>query len=55
MNAKLKEYAELLVRIGLNVQPDQHVNIFSPVDCAVLARACANACYDAGAREVTVM
>lgn len=51
----LKEYAELLVRVGLNVQKDQHVNIFSPVDCAVLARACAQACYDAGAREVTVM
>ncbi len=55
MNAKLNEYAELLVRVGLNVQPDQHVNIFCPVDCAVLARACAKACYDAGAREVTVM
>lgn len=55
MNTKLKEYADLLVRIGLNVQPDQHVNIFAPVDCAVLARACAEACYDAGAREVTVM
>lgn len=55
MNAKLKEYANLLVRVGLNVQPDQHVNIFCPVDCAVLARACTEACYDAGAREVTVM
>lgn len=55
MNTKLKEYADLLVRVGLNVQPDQHVNIFCPVDCAVLARACTEACYDAGAREVTVM
>ena len=55
MNAKLKEYAELLVRIGLNVQKNQQVNIFAPVDCAVLARACADACYDAGASEVTVM
>ena len=55
MNSKLKEYADLLVRIGLNVQSGQHVNIFSSVDCAVLARACAEACYDAGAREVTVL
>ncbi len=55
MNRKLKEYADLLVRIGLNVQSGQHVNIFAPVDCAVLARACAEACYDAGAREVTVL
>ena len=54
MNDKLKEYAQLLVRIGLNVQSGQQVNIFSSVDCAVLARACAEACYDAGAREVTV-
>ena len=50
-----KEYAQLLVRIGLNVQPGQSVNLFSPVECAPLARACAEACYDAGAREVTVM
>lgn len=55
MNTKLKEYAELLIRVGLNVQPGQKVNIFCPVDCAVLARACTQACYDAGAREVTVM
>lgn len=55
MNTKLKEYADLLIRVGLNVQPDQHVNIFCPVDCAVLARACTEACYDAGAREVTVV
>ncbi len=55
MDTKLKEYADLLVRIGLNVQQGQHVNIFSPVDCSLLARACAEACYDAGAREVTVL
>ena len=55
MTNKLKEYANLLVRVGLNVQAGQHVNIFCPVDCAVLARACTEACYDAGAREVTVM
>lgn len=55
MNTKLKEYADLLVRIGLNVQSGQQVNIFAPVDCAVLVRACAEACYDAGAREVVVM
>lgn len=55
MNTKLKEYAELLIRVGLNVQAGQSVNIFCPVDCAVLARACTQACYDAGAREVTVM
>ena len=55
MDAKLKEYADLMVRVGLNVQPGQSVNIFSPVDCAVLTRACVQSCYEAGAREVTVM
>ena len=55
MNAKMKEYADLLVRIGLNVQKGQQVNIFCPVDCAELARACTKACYDAGASEVVVM
>ena len=53
--SKLKEYADLLVKVGLNVQKGQTVNIFAPVDCAILARACAQSCYDAGAREVTVM
>ncbi len=53
--AKLKEYAELLVRIGLNVQKGQSITISAPIDCAVLARACVQCCYDAGAREVTVM
>ena len=55
MDAKIQEYAQLLVRTGLNVQPGQQVNIFSPVDCAALTRLCVEACYDAGAREVTVM
>jgi aminopeptidase len=55
MDTKLQEYAQLLVRTGLNVQRGQQVNIFASVDCAVLARACAAACYDAGAREVTVL
>ena len=52
---KLKEYAELLVRVGLNVQKGQHVNVFAPVDCAELTRACVEVCYEAGAKEVTVM
>ena len=31
MNEKLKEYAQLLVRVGLNVQKDQRLIISSPV------------------------
>jgi aminopeptidase len=55
MDTRLKEYAQLLVQVGLNVQRGQQVNIFASVDCAVLARACAEVCYDVGAREVTVL
>ncbi len=53
-DAKLKEYAHLLVEIGANVQPGQIVRLSSPVECAPLARMCAAACYDCGAREVVL-
>ncbi len=53
-DAKLNEYARLLVEIGVNVQPGQTVRLRSEVDCAPLARKCAAACYDCGAREVVV-
>lgn len=49
---KLKEYARLLVELGLNPQPGQTVRISAPVDCAELARLCVEACYDRGVREV---
>ena len=50
--AKLKEYAGLLVRLGMNARPGQTVRIASPVECAALARACVEVCYDCGVREV---
>ena len=52
--AKLNEYAHLLVEVGLNVQPGQTVRIATPVECAPLARLCAQVCYDRQAREVVV-
>ena len=51
---KLDEYAHLLVQIGVNVRPGQTVRLRSEVTCAPLARKCAAACYDCGAREVVV-
>ena len=51
---KLKEYAELLVRVGVNVQKGQDMVITSQVDQAPFARLCAKAAYDAGARYVDV-
>jgi len=50
--AKLKEYARLLVEVGVNVQKGQTLVLSSPVECADFARLCAKAAYDAGCREV---
>ena len=50
--AKLSEYARLLVEVGLNVQPGQTPSIESNVEYAALTRMCVSACYDCGARNV---
>ena len=52
MEAKLREYAKLVVEVGVNLQPGQTLIISSPVECAFFARLCADAAYDAGCREV---
>lgn len=57
MNAydnRQKEYAELLVRIGVNIQAGQTLVLSAPVDCAPFARLCAEAAYEAGCREVVM-
>lgn len=54
MEEKLREYAQLLVRVGLNVQKGQTLVISSPVECAFFARLCAAEAYAAGCREVVV-
>ncbi len=54
MDEKLREYARLLIRVGLNVQRGQRVVISSPVECAFFARMCAGEAYDAGCREVVM-
>ena len=51
---KLKEYAALLVQVGLNVQKDQTLVISAPVECAWFARMCAAEGYEAGCREVVM-
>ena len=50
--AKLKEYAHLLVEVGLNVQPGQTPSIEGNVEYAPLMRQCVAACFDRGARNV---
>ena len=54
MEEKLREYARLLVQVGLNVQKGQTLVISSPVECAFFARLCAAEAYDAGCREVVM-
>ena len=50
--AKLSEYAHLLVEVGLNVQPGQTPSIESNIEYAALTRLCVAACFDCGARNV---
>lgn len=54
----LRRYAELIIRIGLNLQPDQKLMIIGrgdTVSVAPLVREVATAAYQAGARYVDVL
>ena len=52
--AKLNEYAHLLVEVGMNLQPGQTPRVAASLECAPLARLCVEACYDRGARDVVM-
>ncbi|MCI2057524.1 MAG: aminopeptidase [Oscillibacter sp.] len=54
MDKKLREYADLLICVGLNIQKGQTLVISSPVECAGFARICAERAYGAGCREVVM-
>ena len=49
-----KEYAELVIRSGINLQKGQRLVISCCVECADFARLCAAAAYEAGCREVVM-
>jgi aminopeptidase len=49
---RIDRYADLIVRVGVNVQPGQTVFIDAAVDHADLVRAVARSAYRAGARYV---
>jgi aminopeptidase len=58
----LQKYAELIIKVGLNIQAGQRLLITDPsprlgipVETAPLARAVAEAAYQAGAEDVTVI
>lgn len=50
----LQAYAELVVRIGVNLQKDQILVINAPIECAEFARTIAEAAFAAGAHDVVV-
>jgi aminopeptidase len=51
---QLRRYAELAVRVGLNLGEGQDLHVNCEVEHAPLARAVAKAAYEAGARRVDV-
>ncbi|WP_223066170.1 aminopeptidase [Paenibacillus caui] len=51
---KLEKYAELAVRIGVNVQPGQNLVVNATVDSAELVRLIVKKAYERGARFVKV-
>lgn len=51
---KLENYAELIVKIGANVQPGQTVMLNASLDSAQLARLVVKKAYEAGAYQVKV-
>ena len=54
MTQRLDDYAELIVRVGANVQPGQTLYVTALVEHAPLVRALGRAAYGAGARLVDV-
>ena len=47
--AKLREYAKLIVKIGANVQKGQRVRLQAGVDQVLLTQMVTEECYQAGA------
>ncbi|SMP43968.1 aminopeptidase [Anoxynatronum buryatiense] len=51
---RLKKYATLIVKAGVNLQQGQTLVITAPIETAAFARMVAEQAYDAGAREVVM-
>ncbi|QJC52631.1 aminopeptidase [Paenibacillus albicereus] len=51
---QLENYAELIVRVGVNVQEGQKVVVMAPIAAAPLARQIVSRAYSAGASDVFV-
>jgi aminopeptidase len=53
-NELLQKYAELSVKVGVNLQKDQTLVINSPIECAEFTRLVAKEAYNVGAKDVHV-
>lgn len=54
MQERLRKYAELIVKCGLNVQEGQEVTIACELDQSEFVTMCVEECYKRGAAKVTV-
>lgn len=50
----LAKYAELVVKVGVNIQKEQILVINSPIECAEFARAISESAFRAGAHDVVI-
>ena len=53
-NTKLKKYAELAVKTGVNIQPGQTLLVRTPIECAEYVRYVVEEAYKAGAKNVHI-
>jgi aminopeptidase len=51
---QLSRYAELAVKVGVNIQPNQYLYISASTETTELVRLIAEKAYDAGARQVFI-
>ena len=54
LDKNLKKYAELAIKIGVNIQPNQTLLIRTPIECADFVRHAVKYAYKCGARNVFV-
>ncbi|ANU23982.1 aminopeptidase [Planococcus donghaensis] len=53
-NEKLARYAELAIKVGVNIQPGQQLYIAASIDSAPFVRLLAQKAYETGAKQVHV-
>lgn len=53
-NKNLQKYAELAIKVGVNIQPNQTLLIRTPIECADFVRLAVECAYKNGARNVFV-